>query len=290
MAENNTTTNVGHEFTSKIIALCTAIITICILGVVSNILLLFSFIKDPLKCFRNSGTYFVMNLSVSDCLASSIAPFFLTNEYGLPTTTTSRLIIEHLAFWFGCVSFVLITSISVDRFFMVAYPIKHRILMKGKLIILWLGAIWLVSCLFSVSLYYIHVNGRKVGYILGVIIIVPSTVMYSLTYYKLKKQSRNLAVVSSTESRAQEIRILKEKRFLKTIIIIAFIAFSSIIPSILIFYLSYDSSSVFQKHSLKNEVIGTASLLIIYINFAVNPLIYILRLPNYRKTFCLLYC
>ena len=177
MVENNTTTNVSHEFTSKTIALSTVIISICILGVASNILLLLAFIKDPLKCFRNSGTYFVMNLSVSNCLASSISPFYLTVEYGIPTTTASRLIIEHLAFWFGCVSFVLITSISVDRFLMVACPIKHRILMKGKLIILWLGAIWLVSCLFSVSLDYIHVNGRNVGYILGVIIIVPSTVM-----------------------------------------------------------------------------------------------------------------
>ena len=65
MAEINTTASIGNEFSyfSSVPG-----ILVGILGVVSNVLLLVAFIKDPLKCFRNSGTYLMMNLSVSDCL------------------------------------------------------------------------------------------------------------------------------------------------------------------------------------------------------------------------------
>ncbi len=53
------------------------LITISVLGVALNVLLLVAFLKDPLKCFRNSGTYLVMNLAVSDCLMCLFAPSFL---------------------------------------------------------------------------------------------------------------------------------------------------------------------------------------------------------------------
>ncbi len=52
------------------------VILIGVLGVISNTLLLVAFRKDPLKCFRNSATYLVMNLSVCDGLTCLFAPFF----------------------------------------------------------------------------------------------------------------------------------------------------------------------------------------------------------------------
>ena len=280
MAENNTTINVSHEFAYNIIPLT----IMSVLGAASNICLLVAFIKDPLKCFRNSGTYLVMNLSVADCLFCLITPFQFTQIAG---KIHSNWIITFLVFWFAGVSFVSITSISIDRFLMVAYPMKHRILMKCKVMILWIAAIWIVICL-AIALPVFHDRGnRNRTYIVSIIFIIILAVMYSSTYYKLKKQSNNMALLTN-KTRAEEIRIRKEKRFLKTIIIIACVAFSCVVPY-MTFFLSYDSLSL-PKDKLSSEVIGTASLVIFYSNFAVNPFIYFLRLPNYRKTFYLLYC
>ena len=282
MAEKSITNKVGYEFTYNIIPP----IIITVIGAASNILLLVAFIKDPLKCFRNSGTYLVLNLSVSDCLVCLFASF-----YSLTATEilkASSKTIGFLEYWFASVSFLSITSISIDRFLIVGYPIKHRIWMKGKLIILWLAAIWIGSCLVSVlSLICFHTNGINIAYTFCVVLVILSAVMYAFTYYTLKERSNNIALQNSTEDRTQEIRILKEKRFLKTIILIACVAFSCAIPY-MILYLSYDSLNL-QKDKLISEVIFTASLFIFYINHAVNPFIYILRLPNYRKTFYLLY-
>ncbi len=103
MAENS------YEFAYSDLPL----ITISVLGVALNVLLLVAFLKDPLKCFRNSGTYLVMNLAVSDCLTCLFAPSFLV----MHVIPGWFWILKFFAVWFGTVSLVSITSISIDRFF-----------------------------------------------------------------------------------------------------------------------------------------------------------------------------
>ena len=290
MAKNNITTTVSNEFTYSVVPI---IIIICILGVVFNVLLLVAFIKDPLKCFRNSGTYLVMNLAVSDCIMCLSIPYYTLHT--IKGMTGQQRIFGFLVRWFGMSSIVSIGSISIDRFLMVAYPIKHRVLVRGKIIVLWLAAIWIASCVPPVLRFFSH--GRKNElmekiniYTICLIIVAFSAVMYAATYYQLKKQSRNIALQISNESRAQEIRILKEKRFLKTIIIIASIAFICVVPSA-IFYHAYDAEALgLFKGNLVSEILRKIFASIFYINFVVNPLIYVVRLPNYRKTFYLLYC
>ena len=41
---------------------------IYICGVILHLLLLYAFLKDPLKCFKNLGMSFVINLAISDLL------------------------------------------------------------------------------------------------------------------------------------------------------------------------------------------------------------------------------
>ena len=110
MAENNTTTGFLDQFTYFNLPA----IMIGILGVVSNVLLLVAFIKDPLKCFRNSGTYLVMNLSLSDCLTSMFCVF-----YNIIPKTFSYTIIVFFTFWIAGTSLISIASTSIDRFLMV---------------------------------------------------------------------------------------------------------------------------------------------------------------------------
>ena len=283
MAENNTV-SVGYELIFYVFLVFH--IVICILGVITNTLLLVAFLKDPLKCFRNSGTYLVINLSVSDCLTSLFSlVFYITRR------KSSNPIVDFFIRWSTGVSFVSITSISIDRFWMISSPIRHRILMKGKVTVLWMAAIWIVNMLISFSLIIFDVDTAIA--IQGictynVILIILSSVLHSSTYYKLKKQSRNMTLQNSAEGRAQEMRILKEKRFLKTIIIIACVAFICMVPNLLLL-INY-CLILLANYSQAFTIISKASAVIYQINFAVIPVIYILRLPNYRKTFYLLYC
>ncbi len=179
MAENNITIGVSYQDTYRDIPL------ICIFGVVSNGLLLLAFFKDPIKCFRNSATHFVTNLSIFDCLTCLFALFFdITANY---MTGENRKIILFLFVSFAIVSLVSLTSISIDRFLMVTYPIKHRILMKGKVIVLCLVVIWIFGCSLSgITLLYGQQN-KIYTYTSGAISITLSAVIYAATYHKLKK-------------------------------------------------------------------------------------------------------
>ncbi len=238
------------------------LITISVLGVALNVLLLVAFFKDSLKCFTNSGTYLVMNLAVSDCLMCLFAPFFLVWDV-IPGWHS---IFEFLVRWFGTVSLVSIASISIDRFLLVAYPIKHHIKLKGKVIILWLAAVWIVSCTLPLKgLFY-----RKNNQIIGAIIVIISVVIYACTYWKLRKQAKNIALQNSRESRAQEIRILKEKKFLNlTIILIGCVAFLCIVPS-MVFFQIYHSLTWWNDILVK---IGIEIFMFsFYTHFAVNPI------------------
>ena len=260
-------------------------LTICLAGAILNSLLLITFIKDPLKCFRNSATYLVMNLAISDCASCLLAfaqPFILLKF-------AQQAILGLFIFWLGTLSCVSIVSISIDRFLMVTYPIKHRIWMKGRFMSLWVGAIWIVSCLPSVlSLLNDHNKSSLNGiFAFGVIPVIMSAVMYFSTYCQLRKQSKNISLQNSSETIEHRMRIMKEKRFLKTIIIIACIAFFCLVPS-LIFFIFMPTN--LQGDDLDSRTWNTIFQSMFYANFAVNPLIYILRLPNYRKSFYKLYC
>ena len=255
------------------------LIAISILGVVLNILLLIAFIKDPLKCFRNSGTYLVMNLSVSDCLTCLILGLYSTGKLGFYA-------IYCVGYLFTAVSVLTITCISIDRLIMVAYPIKHHIFVKGKLMFLWITAIWIISS--SIPTVEMLYKSRQNGvYLIAMSFIAFSALLYSTTYYMLKKQSKSLALQNSNESRAQEIRIIKEKRFLKTIIIIAAIAFICVVPAMILLETHEDMGFSYGHFSF--DVFVKTCTFMFYTNFAVNPLIYVVRLKNYRKTFHLLY-
>ncbi len=275
MAENS------HEFAYNL-----PVFIISVLGVSLNVLLLVAILKDPLKCFRNSGTCLVMNLAVSDCLTCLVAPFYLVSSDVIPGWYR---IFEFLVMWFGTASFVSIASISIDRFLLVAYPIKHHIKMKGKGVILWLAAIWIVSCTIPlIRLFYDRKGNERIAvYIFGVSMIITSAVIYCFTYWKLRKQAKNIALQNSRESRAQEIRILKEKKFLNTIVIIACVAFLCIVPS-MVFFQIYESLG-WWKNIFIVKIFLKIFTFTFYLNFAVNPIIYVIRLPNYRKTFYLLY-
>ena len=260
-------------------------LTICLAGAILNSLLLIAFIKDPLECFRNSATYLVTSLAISDCATCLLAfpmPFILV-KFG------QQAILSLFMFWLGTVSCVSIASISIDRFLMVTYPIKHRIWMKGRFMSLWIGAIWIVSCLPTVlSLLNDHSGGSLNGiFAFGVILVIISAVMYFSTYCQLRKQSKNISLQNSSETIEHRMRIMKEKRFLKTIITVACIAFFCLVPSLIFFMIT---SVNLERKDLASKSWSGIFICMFYTNFAVNPLIYLLRLPNYRKSFNILYC
>ena len=81
-----------------------------------------------------------------------------------------------------------------------------------------------------------------------------------------------------------------EKRFICTVAILSLIAGVTQLPIMISqFYLKYLDSIDYDADDFR-YVVESASKLSLSVNFAVNPFIYLWRIPKYRRTFKTLYC
>ena len=85
-----------------------------------------------------------------------------------------------------------------------------------------------------------------------------------------------------------ELRLRNQNRFLSTLLIINIVLTFGLIPTIISLYLQY------RQYGSKTE--GTMDVwlpvtnILLFLNTAANPFLYIWRLPKYRKTFSVMYC
>jgi uncharacterized membrane protein len=180
----------------------------------------------------------------------------------------------------------MILPISADRYMMVARPFKHRLVMNGKKAAFWIMFLWMASI--SCPLYLRLTDNLRMfsdfKYAILAVVIVLTLIMYILTCLSLKRQAKSLE--NMDDGKANKLRVASEERFLRTIIIIAVIAVVSLTPATIygqIEYHGFDSNK-------KSNVVSCILMTLLSLNFSINPIIYFLRLKNYRKTFVLVFC
>jgi uncharacterized membrane protein len=176
-------------------------------------------------------------------------------------------------------SLLSIFSIAIDRYMLTVHPFKHRVFLNGRRIALWIVLIWLLS--FSLLAKSLAFGGNK-NYDLIVfewVFIVISLVtgfIYVSTYFSLKKQGRNISQGNRSQSRAFQ------EKFLKTIMIVAFIQVFTLAPS--------SVYGLIRGWSGGFSIAGYLVFAMYFLNFSINPFVYIWRLRNYRQTFRLIFC
>ena len=249
---------------------------VCVIGAISQTVLLVCLVKDPLKCFRKSATYLVANLAICDLTVLFELLFGLLGSSSEPHVRS----LAHTSFY---ASILTISSIAVDRYLMVAHPFKHRFLMNGKKAAGWIACIWLLGI--SSPIYHIltgtlgEISRFKYGLLAAVIGI--TTIAYILTGIALKRQASSL--VNGEGRQAHKAGIANEKRFVTTLVIIAVVAFACLTPATV-------NSYVEQSKGMKNDFLNCVLITMLSLNFAVNPFIYFIRLKNYRKTLFMVIC
>ena len=250
-----------------------SVYAVCITGAISQVILLICLIKDPLKCFRNSSTYLVANLAVSD-LAVVLQMICGTFNSLEPHVRS----ISYTSFY---ASLLTILSIAFDRYAMVAHPFKHRFFMSGKKAFIWIVILWIAS-IGSIILYYIiagsldKLNEFKYGFLATVIFF--TAMFYILTCVAIRRQGKRLANVEAKQ--AHKARVASEERFFNTVIIVAVIAVVCLTPATVYGQVVKPSSN----ENMESNALYCVLMTLLCLNFSVNPWIYFLRLKNYRKT------
>ena len=242
-------------------------------GLVSHLLLLICLAKDPLKCFRNSASYLVTNLALADfilCTAGLIWTTFASKSKTVSYIFTSTA-------W---VSLFSVFSIAIDRYMLTVHPFTHRVFLNGRRIAVWITSIWLQGfCHLAIEFTFGQNSVKKKVFNSTFITVALLTgLIYLITFVSLKKQEKNISQRNQCQSRSIQ------REFLKTIIMVALIQIFTIVPP--------SVGSLTNSFSRVGAVtIWDVIFLQMYsLNFAINPFLYIWRLKNYRRTFCLLFC
>ena len=261
---------------------------VCSAGIIANFLLLVALIRDPLKCFRNSSTYLIGNLCVSDM---TLQVFILLK------VCIHHASVDFMIYALFYSSMLTIFSIAVDRYMITVHPFKHRIWMSGKKSALWICSNWILCTIHPIerAIFGYKSYDMRAKCSIALMLIALSFIVYAKTYLTLRKEAKmmndNLSGLSAERMHRSKcvsnIRRAREQKFLTTIVIIACIALVTISPSLLHRQVYRHSQLLIE--SGKDSLIQKILVTIMCVNFAANPFIYYFRLEKYRKTFKKLY-
>ena len=269
------------------------------MGMSANLLLIVGHIKDPLKILQNSSSQFVLNIATVDLLVSFIMvtkTSLTLASPGYKLNMTVSNVIQTVSSAFISISFPAFLSLSVERFFSVAFPLWHRVRITSRVCHTWLGTLWFVNLSIEALItglkftpYKNTANLLHISY-LGSSFLA-TQLFYSGTYLSLRHQRRRLIArqeINESRSRAIESRLQTEKRFLLTISIACLILALTLLPNVIYHHIL---SSLAKSHTKSHkQFINWPLMILLSINFAINPFIYLWRLPKYRRTFKILYC
>ena len=137
---------------------------ISIIGVIGNIGFVHTVVR--LRRMRNSLNAYLGNLAVSDIMFLTMACFFyllLYNTspilYDMPVRSSFGCVVLNIPFYFGhLASMGFITLISIERYYAICQPLKHRTIKTQKRTVLLICATWITTVGTSMLLIPGHSN------------------------------------------------------------------------------------------------------------------------------------
>ena len=275
----------------------TVYLSLTIIGVAANLLLLFAIHKDPLKCFRNPTTYFIVNVAITNVLniLYYAQEVLVSRTLCVPGAWTKI----NLAFgsFVHFLTFPSVTALALERYVSIARPLWHKVNVTSRLCYIWIAVVWVVCFILTGISTTLHLNDN-VFVVAGIfsgfpcIFYLSTVLIYLLAYISIRKQKLSFIaenLKSETEKRMLKIRLKNQKRFITTILLVNLVLIFGIIPLIvgtlskLLAYNGMISTSA-------TEMLFNVINILLFISMAINPFLYIWRLPKYRKTFLVLYC
>lgn len=259
------------------------------LGVIANILLILAHWKDPLRVFKNTTSLFVRNIAVIDI---AVAILWII-RIALTLLGKKHETISLIWLAFTTMSPFAFLCFAIERFLSVAFPLWYRVRGTIQICRKVLCGKWIAHTAIFVLTYFILNKKDRRKFMLWYVIVLflAVNIFYFATYVALRRQRnalRNRQDISEGSLTAMKARQKQEKRFLVTIAIVCFILTIVYVP-----LLGMATITVLLRDVLnvkRTEEVFSVLFVLLSVNFLINPIIYLLRLPKYRKTFKELYC
>ena len=268
-----------------------------------NGLLLLAIWKDPFKTFRTPNTFFVIGLAVADFLTGiTVCPLTAFQDIGLYISVKRRdsSIIPslqkagHFAHLISAAtmnsSYIILLLFTWSQFTAINFPFKHKVLVTKSRVIASVILTWVYTVLFAIlsasrvaetaflkmDLYF-HTTGS----------LLLLTVGYLCLYRAFKTQMRRLHSWKANHflGKGQGVHRnnRRERQFTIVNLLLLTFVISCSLPVTVFFYLQYHWKDLTTLELLRLHLAGLFSADVLFLKFALDPLIYAWRLAQYRR-------
>ena len=246
-----------------------------------NLLIIIVILMDPLKILRKGSWITIINLAAADLVVCVIGFFrrILRFVHGSRELRTMNyfFIMGTLLYFAISASFMLLAFFSLQVYTITKFPFKAPHFWTRKRVALCCVGIWLLAILLgpsSISLFLnvdidVWITWWTVQLVVWCITVIIQIVLKILTFWEIFKTRRNSGQSQSSIHR----------QVTTTVMIMVVIQMFTAVPYVVILQLHHDVFSL--NHHLLREIM-TYCLPIAYLNFCVNPIIYFVRLPDFR--------
>lgn len=266
----------------SVIVACFFYTIIALVAVFGNLMVVTAFfINDKLRSVTN---YFVLGLAVADILVGAISVplwMYIVNAYTTPTLPQNFKSLN--AFYTTMDSFAGISSIlhlmaiSMERYFCVGWAVKHRNMPKYVYYVA-LFLVWLISALAAcVKLMVPKIEqGDLVLLVFVVFFLLPLTIIVVAYAAIWKIAMTRMNNNPSKRSLKREIRTATTIAFVIGFFLIAWTPF--FVTLVVYAYCPLSKCPFNWSATIFYKVLH-------YSNSSINPIVYGVRIPEFRKTF-----
>ncbi|XP_046859744.1 cannabinoid receptor 1-like isoform X1 [Xenia sp. Carnegie-2017] len=255
-------------------------------GVLTNGLLIVVIVKDPLNKLRRGPWITILSLSIAD-INASLSQFMIVGLGRLFEVKPSEAVnYSVLFFWmFGAAgSFFHLTSLTWQTYMIAKYPIRSRQMLSTRKIYILCATVWLIAICMAfgeLTSIYIKKNEQLMYTYITVYAVLEIAVLLQIILkcfiLKAVLQSRQNTKVNAKQHNTKHFEIVK------TIIVLNVLLLVTAFP----YFVAKQVEFIQRLGKIQGELAWRFSYYyepVAMVNFAVNPIVYALRLPDYRNS------
>lgn len=277
------------------------IMTTCLFG---NTLVCIASVK--FSYLQSFSEQFIVSLALSDIMvAATVLPFDIIYWITFPRWPLGGYVCNlwnALFFLFLTASVLNLTSISIDRFLAVVYPLRYNTWMTPNLAKIMITTVWAYSFGIAILIFFLldppedemysfDLNPFFHGFLLIGNVIFPFIIMiilYSKIYIIAKGHARRTEMTSSnlkqtrrTKNFARELKLAKTLGIVVVCFVMCWLPFEIINVMILV-----DEG----VETCVVEIVDTVACWLAYLHSSLNPFLYAFASTDYRRAFKKLLC
>ena len=258
-------------------------LTECVAIVTLNVITMIVFIKN--RNLRKRSTYLVINLAVVDMFVGARATYYVFFWVGAKCNIWKYNSVEHWADYvlvtllrlFTLSSLTNIAAISVERLHATLQPFRHR-LIKNWVYALTIAIVWVTAGLISIALtVLLKFEGSSYRYYLSKSYQAICLLVISISY---------ATIIIKVDCGAQPQHhgaASRERKLTMTLLIVTVVSLLLYLPDMIYHLLDYTTNIINAMSKASSERLHDILNLLYYGNSLVNPMIYAIRMPEYRS-------